>query len=183
MAHVRPIPAKWRVWSGIALALVGTWKAQPRWPLILLGTLAICFGEGWRVWASGYLDKGIRLTVEGPYGWHRHPLYWGTFWIAVGLALLVHRPWFYVVTALYYAGIYIPTMRAEEHLLHRRFGTAYADYCRRVPRWWPRPSGAYTPPACRTSWQWTRVRAHREQRTVWTLAVWVAYFWIRWSVQ
>ena len=182
MARPWSVSPKLRVWSGIVLALIGTWKAQPHWPFILLGTVALFFGEGWRVWASGYLDKGVRLTVEGPYRWHRHPLYWGTFWIAVGMALLVHRPWFYLLTPLYYAVVYIPAMRAEEQWLYRRFGTAYAAYCRQVPRWWPKRPAASDRSSDRTTWQWTRVRSHREHRTVCALAVWVLYFWIRWRI-
>jgi hypothetical protein len=38
------------------------------------------------------------------------------------------------------------TVPAEERLLRDRFGADYVDYCRRVPRYWPRLSGYRSAP-------------------------------------
>src|SRR5688572_13869675 len=63
MSH--PAPAA-RLWAGLALALAG----------VLL-----------RGWAAGYLEKGRKLAQDGPYSFLRHPLYDGSFLIALGITV------------------------------------------------------------------------------------------------
>lgn len=174
------IHPRWRVWSGIGLAAVGTLWAQPTLAGLLIGTLCVAMGAAWRIWSAGYIDKNVRLTTEGPYRWHRHPLYWGTFWIGLGFAAMIHRVWFWVALFVYFILVYGRTVREEETFLRERFGQAFEAYASHTPLWWPRPPVQRMDSPSR--WSWTRVQRHREHRTLVAVTLWTALFWIRWSV-
>lgn len=83
-------------------------------------------------------DPPRNLVTEGPYRFVRNPMYWGVFSVVVGeavlfdsLALLELSVGFLVATALF-------VLLYEEPALRRKFGAEYEEYCRRVPRWFPR---------------------------------------------
>lgn len=91
-------------------------------------------------------DPPRRLVVRGPYRFVRNPMISGVVFILAGEAmLLASRP--HAVWAITFLGInlvYIPLL--EEPMLRSRFGEAYREYCRNVPRIFPRlrpwsPSG------------------------------------------
>lgn len=79
-----------------------------------------------------------RLVVSGVYRHVRNPMISGVMAILLGESLLAaSRPlfvWFLVFVAL--NAILIPLL--EEPDLARRFGPAYEEYRRQVPRWIPR---------------------------------------------
>lgn len=83
-------------------------------------------------------DPPRRLVVRGPYRHVRNPMISGVSIILFGEALLVaSRP--HLIWALMFLTInalYSPLF--EEPQLRRRFGTAYDEYCRHVPRLIPR---------------------------------------------
>jgi protein-S-isoprenylcysteine O-methyltransferase Ste14 len=83
-------------------------------------------------------DPPRRLVVRGPYRYVRNPMISGVVSVLFGEALvLLSRPHF--VWALIFLGvnfIYIPLL--EETGLRLRFGDAYVEYCRHVPRLIPR---------------------------------------------
>lgn len=78
------------------------------------------------------------FVIAGPYRRVRNPLFAGCVLISVGTAL-----WLGTTTA---SGAALALAIAldfwvrlvEEPRLRERFGTAYAVYLTRVPRWWPR---------------------------------------------
>jgi protein-S-isoprenylcysteine O-methyltransferase Ste14 len=79
-----------------------------------------------------------QLITQGIYGRMRHPRY-GQFLIAlVGYALIANYLASYLVTALWFPGIYVIVL-LEERELRAHFGAAYDEYCRKVPRFLPRP--------------------------------------------
>lgn len=80
-----------------------------------------------------------RLVVGGPFRWTRNPGYVAVLAMLVGQALV-----FGSAAVLAYAGLVAAAFHAfvvlyEEPTLHRTFGAEYEAYCRRVPRWVPRP--------------------------------------------
>jgi protein-S-isoprenylcysteine O-methyltransferase Ste14 len=93
-------------------------------------------------------DPPRRLVVRGPYRYVRNPMISGVLFLLVGEALiLVSRP--HLSLAVVFGAVnavYIPL--SEEPRLRGRFGAAYVDYCRHVPRFIPRlrpwsgPAGA-----------------------------------------
>jgi protein-S-isoprenylcysteine O-methyltransferase Ste14 len=92
-------------------------------------------------------DPPRRLVVRGPYRFVRNPMISGVVFVLAGEAMvLASRP--HAVWAIAFLGInlvYIPLL--EEPMLRSRFGEAYREYCRHVPRIFPRlrpwsPAGA-----------------------------------------
>ena len=83
-------------------------------------------------------DPPQRLVVRGPYRFVRNPMISGVVFALVGEAMLLasipHAVW--AITFLGVNLVYIPLL--EEPFLQHRFGEAYRDYCRHVPRILPR---------------------------------------------
>lgn len=147
----------------LALAMAGLFLVRryllavdfgPNYGLMVLGFCFLGAATGLRLWHRRYMKTGTlfglpeldpkqypgRLITEGPYAWVRHPRYvqvtlalWGFAFVANYLAV-------YGLAILWMAGIYVIVL-LEESELHRRFGTAYEEYCRRVPRFVPRIRG------------------------------------------
>jgi len=83
-------------------------------------------------------DPPRELVVRGPYRYVRNPMISGVVLVLFGESLLLlsaaHVGW--AVCFLAINLIYI--LRIEEPQLERRFGAAYLEYCRHVPRVVPR---------------------------------------------
>lgn len=83
-------------------------------------------------------DPPRRLVVRGPYRFVRNPMISGVVFILIAESLLLlsrpHAAW--AATFLAINLIYIPLV--EEPMLEARFGDAYREYCRHVPRIFPR---------------------------------------------
>ena len=101
----------------------------------------------WCVWnfaavgrgTPGLWDAPRRVVAAGPYRWVRNPIYiaallvvLGEAWLFLSLPLLEYASAMGVFFHLFVTG-------HEEPALSRRFGTAYLDYLRTVPRWIPHP--------------------------------------------
>jgi protein-S-isoprenylcysteine O-methyltransferase Ste14 len=77
------------------------------------------------------------FVLAGPYLRARNPLYAGLV-LALAGAALAAASWMLALAALVGgAGAHLWVVRVEEPRLAARFGTAYAAYRRRVPRWVP----------------------------------------------
>ena len=83
-------------------------------------------------------DPPRRLVVRGPYRYVRNPMISGVAFVLFGEALILlstsHFMWGVTFAAINL--IYIPLL--EEPMLQRRFGGEYDEYCRHVPRLFPR---------------------------------------------
>jgi protein-S-isoprenylcysteine O-methyltransferase Ste14 len=118
-----------------AALLIFSARHYPQWPGI-----ALCFvGATIRYWASGYLRKDNRPAVGGPYAFVRNPLYLGTWLMAVGTALAIQAWALLIAITVLFAVIYHYIILDEETKLQRIFGEPYLEYCRLVPRFFPRP--------------------------------------------
>jgi protein-S-isoprenylcysteine O-methyltransferase Ste14 len=94
-------------------------------------------GQNRQVWANALVDEGM-------FAHCRNPLYLANVFLILGLAI-VHNGWaMYVIGVPFFVLAYVCIVAAEEHYLRARFGNAYADYCRRVPRWIPSLRGLST---------------------------------------
>jgi len=122
--------------------------ALDRW-LAALGMLAVAAGLAIRVLViatspirrSGVHKRVVAPTLydSGPYGWCRNPLYLANATILIGLTMIFDSRWM-VGLALPAALLGIRSIvAAEERVLLASFGDRYRDYCRRVPRFLPRP--------------------------------------------
>jgi protein-S-isoprenylcysteine O-methyltransferase Ste14 len=111
-------------------------------PLWLIGSLVIlrCF---WDFTLEGRgtplpSDPPKELVSTGFYRYVRNPIYVGVLLIFLG-----HFLWFgywalLIYTVLAFIGVHFFVVLYEEPTLKRKFGTAYEDYLKRVPRWIPK---------------------------------------------
>ncbi len=77
------------------------------------------------------------LLQEGIYARIRHPRYVEVLLSVLGFACVANYLLVYVWAVLSLPLLYVIVV-LEERELHQRFGPAYAEYCRRVPRFFPR---------------------------------------------
>ncbi|KAA0213660.1 isoprenylcysteine carboxylmethyltransferase family protein [bacterium] len=136
----------WPVY-GAACALAYTAPlAEPHVALIglrVFGLALMLLGLAMRLWSFGYLLKRAELATAGPYGRTRNPLYVGTWLIGCGLMLNAAWPANLGLLALYnllFYYIYRAQIGIEEEMLRSIFGEVYDEYCRNVPRFFPRLS-------------------------------------------
>lgn len=125
-------------------------------PLVaaVLGFALAALGETVRVSTIGmqYIVRGGRdrrvyardLVTGGLYAHTRNPMYVGNVLILAGLALASNSWFCAVVLTAAYVFVCVAIVAAEESYLRDRFGAAFDEYCRDVPRWLPRLSGIGT---------------------------------------
>lgn len=82
-------------------------------------------------------DAPSRLVTTGLFGLVRNPMIASELMVVWGVAL-----WFASLgTVLYAAGLsivaHLVVVRVEEPVLRQRYGRAFDEYCRTVPRWVP----------------------------------------------
>lgn len=117
--------------------------------LALFAMAWLCFVTGaiLRFWATIYVGgrKGHQVVSQGPYSLCRHPLYVGTFLLAISVALWLGSPAMLlavVLLGLVYATVTIPV---EERFLMERLGEPYREYCRTTPRLLPSMHRLHSP--------------------------------------
>ncbi len=156
--------SRWRVdiaWLGL---LVLPW-VHPTRGSICLGLPALVAGVALRVWARGHLERAETVTTTGPYAHVRHPLYVGSFLIALGFAVMTGLYALPIVVVGAFVAMYVPKALREEAYLRRRFGAAYADYAARVGAVIPWRDGPRAPAPTQSLFAWRRVIGHREWHT------------------
>lgn len=129
---------RWRVRLGYPLALVVLWFSRPTPRGILFGAAIGGIGLWVRAYSAGYLHKQEVLTVTGPYAYTRNPLYLGSAILALGAGIAMNSWVSLTVLVLYFTIFYAVVMRREEKELLTRHGTAFEDYARAVPLFFPR---------------------------------------------
>ncbi len=104
----------------------------------------VAVGCALRSWAAGFLFKGKRVAVGGPYAYIRNPLYIGSFIIGSGFCLaLWRRPLplsALLLWSAFLAGfgiVYGAKSKAEEKELSRALGPDYDRYASQVPAFIP----------------------------------------------
>ena len=118
-----------------------------------LGLVVALLGQALRFCTLGLVPEGTSgqgselqattLNTRGPYAYVRNPLYLGNFGIVLGLLLIAHQPWAYLIGLGFFFAEYFFIVGAEEQFLRERFSERYDEYCQRVPRWIPRLRPAY----------------------------------------
>ena len=91
-----------------------------------------------RAWAAGHIVKNDRLATTGPYAHTRNPLYFGSFLIACGFAIIA-TPWLLLAVGAFWLLVYGPVMKKEREHVSALHPAAYAEWARRVPAFVPRP--------------------------------------------
>ena len=136
---------RWRVTFGFVFAGWYLWVARPAsLPLFAVTAVLVMIGGALRSWAAGYLFKGKRVAVGGPYAFVRNPLYLGSFIIGIGCCIALWRvPLPPAALALWaafliaYGLVYPAKARAEEGELKASLAGPYETYARQVPAFLP----------------------------------------------
>ena len=109
--------------------------------LNVLGTGMVLFGFLFRVSARGYKAErswdGEALITDGPYTLTRHPMYFGTLLIGLGIIMILLNGWTLPPFLIVFVLIYLPQIRREERLLTKNFGDTYEAYCKKTPSYFP----------------------------------------------
>jgi len=128
--------ARLRVASGFVLVLAFAWFSRPDFRSLAIGLPVSLLGLLLRAWATGHLEKNIRLAEGGPYAYVRNPLYLGTLLAAAGLVMASRRWLLAILFAGVFVLIYLPVIELEEQHLNKLFSN-FAGYAKRVPSLWP----------------------------------------------
>jgi protein-S-isoprenylcysteine O-methyltransferase Ste14 len=139
-------------WLPVTIAMIVFHRKLFRsgWPsggALALGLGLIIF-EGWIFWRV-HRDLGTSRLVGktelsgagemergGIYSRIRHPRYTASFVAILGACLLAGTRTMWMVAAAWLV-LMLVVIALEEREMRARFGAAYADYCRQVPRFLP----------------------------------------------
>lgn len=115
--------------------------------LFLAGLVLVGIATVGRLWCSLYISgrKDTELITTGPYSLTRNPLYFFSLLGFVGLGLATETISLAVAFAVVFLLGYRRVIQREEEFLRRRFGQAFADYCARTPRFFPKLKGLREP--------------------------------------
>lgn len=119
-------PPAWRLALGIALIVFEVW---------LFAKLTRDLGVA-RLVGKTELTGGGSIARNGIYARIRHPRYLGSFLAIVGACLLAARPSMWAAAAAWTA-LMLTAILLEEREMRARFGSAFAEYARQVPRFVP----------------------------------------------
>ena len=75
------------------------------------------------------------LVTDGPYRWSRNPIYVSHVALTFGLGLLLGSPWIVLLTPALIWGLTTLAIVPEERHLSKKFGSTFAAYAARAPRW------------------------------------------------
>ena len=111
-------------------------------PLWLIGGVILL----WSFWNFLIEGRGTPAPVDPPkelvavgfYRYVRNPMYFGVLLILIGHFLWFGYWWLLAYTILAFIVVHLFVTGYEEPTLKRKFGAAYEDYLKRVPRWIPR---------------------------------------------
>jgi protein-S-isoprenylcysteine O-methyltransferase Ste14 len=129
---------RFRVPLGFLVAVGVLVLASPTRTSIALG-LPVALGGGvFRMMAAGVIRKDSSLATDGPYAWTRNPLYFGSFLLALGFAIMSARLIPAGLLLIPSAAVYPVVIRREEAHLERLFPDEYRAYRSKVPTFLPR---------------------------------------------
>lgn len=170
------ITRKIRLRVGFLFGLAYLAFVRPTYGSLLLGLPVALVGLVVRGWAAGHIVKEQKLATTGPYAHTRNPLYFGSFLLAAGFALVAHWSLLLVVIALF-AFIYGPTIEQERNQIRAQFPDEYPAWAEAVPAFVPRLT-PWRPqaPSGEDSFSFALYMRHREWQAA--LAFGVVLLWL-----
>ena len=141
-----------RLLFGLIIALLAALLIRPHvswshWTALKgLSALLVLFGLSLRALAGGFAGRHTRtsemsaprLVTGGTYAFVRNPIYAGSMAIGLGLVGFLGSWIALIPYGMVFALFYFFVIPAEEHFLRKTFGPQYDEYCRNVPRFFPR---------------------------------------------
>ena len=133
---------RFRVPSGFVLAAGVLYFAQPTGKSILFGLPVAILGAIFRALAAGVIKKDAAIATSGVYAMTRNPLYFGSSLLACGFAIMSWNEIAAILLLLPFTVIYPIVILREEAHLQRLFPVEFRTYRSKVPRFFPRLTGA-----------------------------------------
>jgi protein-S-isoprenylcysteine O-methyltransferase Ste14 len=164
----KKLAQKSRVPMGTILGVIFLLMMHPSVRSLWIGNCIAFGGVLCRLWAAGHIEKRKVLTRGGPYAYTRNPLYFGSFFMALGIILAGQGYWLLLPFGIFFVVIYFPVMQAEEQDLLVAFGDSFREYSARVPLFFP---GKRTASYNSSNFQWSRVARNREHRNLASLVL------------
>ncbi len=128
--------------------------------VLIAAIVLVTLGAWMRVWGASYVGASVvqaaamhgqTMLADGPYRRTRNPLYLGTILHIFGLAILMPPSGAVFCVVLIWV-LQIRLALAEEPFLEQRFGAAYAEYRKAVPRFLPAPTPQVPAAGKRAKW-------------------------------
>jgi protein-S-isoprenylcysteine O-methyltransferase Ste14 len=119
----------------------GALKAGIAIGVVVLGLLVRASVVGFAYIKRGGLKKKVyadNLVTDGIFGVVRNPLYVGNVLIYIGLYIMHGHLVTMAVGIVAFLFFFQCIVFAEEAFLRNKFGPGFDDYCRDVPRWFPK---------------------------------------------
>jgi len=120
------LPPAWSIATGLALLVLEAW---------IFWRVKCDLGAA-KLVGKTELSGGGELVRQGIYARIRHPRYVGSLIAILGACFLAGTRLMWTVAALWCL-LTLVVIALEERELRARFGSAYEEYCRRVPRFLP----------------------------------------------
>ena len=124
---VEPVLPRAVVLCGAALGLAGD---------LVFAAAVVTMRDSWRAGVSP--SEKTALVTEGIYQFSRNPAFLGFDLVYLGMVLMFFSYVLLALSLLAAAMFHLQIVYGEEPFLLRAFGEEYADYCRRVRRYWGR---------------------------------------------
>jgi protein-S-isoprenylcysteine O-methyltransferase Ste14 len=175
--------ARWRVRLGYLFAIVTLWLARPNPRSIFAGTSIGLIGLWIRAYAAGYLHKQEVLTITGPYGRTRNPLYFGSSFLALGAGVAMNSLWAALLLLIYFALVYSLVMRREELELQRKHGAVFSAYAAAVPLFFPRLSATKETATNGKDFSWDQYKKNHEYQAAMGFALLLVGLIVIWRLR
>jgi protein-S-isoprenylcysteine O-methyltransferase Ste14 len=115
-------------------------------PALLTSAGVLLMGAGafvyiWCAWDFAFTGLSFwpsMLVERGIYGRLRHPMYLSLILFLLGESLLFKSWRMLGYASVFAAGVQVLVIFYEEPRMVGKWGAAYLEYCRKVPRWIPR---------------------------------------------
>lgn len=140
---------KYRSYTPIPFLLIMFFYQEANIWSLIIGFLIALAGEGMRLWGVSWAGSETRTTgavggtfliISGPFGYVRNPLYVGNILMYAGLGIMSNAlfPYLQIGALLFFILQYYYIVLEEEGYLKKTFGAEFEEYCKNVPRFFPR---------------------------------------------
>ena len=124
LGFVTGLPFSLRVvFGGSLLALGGAMAARARGTFVAAGTNV------------NPMQPALAMVTTGIFSHVRNPMYQGATLLLIGLALILGSDWMLILLVPALLLLHFGVVLREERYLRIKFGQAYEDYLRNVPRY------------------------------------------------
>jgi protein-S-isoprenylcysteine O-methyltransferase Ste14 len=140
----------YRSYTPIPFLILMVIFAKPTVTSLVVGFAVALFGEYLRFWGVSWAGSETRTTggaggtfliISGPFAYVRNPLYVGNILLYVGIGIMSMAlfPYLQLVALIFFSLQYHFIVLEEEGYLVDEFSD-YNEYCKQVPRFFPRPT-------------------------------------------